>query len=477
MASIDPQRAQQTQGMGDRRAQQLRGYIDYVEKARASGNPQQLNAAVAAGSGFIGQLTGKPGPTAWSDDPAFQQGWEQLKAKVAMSGGGAGGSNVQSTYIDGQGNRVAIMRDGSTQILGQNDQGMANQTISVPGPDGRPQQFTFNKRTGSYEPAGAAQMPQGQPQGAPAPQVPPAPSLAASGGDPQMDALSQAANAMIAAGIPPERVDAFLMQTAQASPNVQVNPPQMQPTGGPQAAPYPPSANAVGGGPTAPFPGSGRSPFIGQSPAEKAAAEADAKARVEAQYAPQLAADVERAKLRAQMDLAPEQAELDAAAEAGKVTARLGAERAGERPGKEASYRVFETAMQGLESALEGTSTGYFAGKLPAVTEGQQIAQGGIATMAPILKSLFRTAGEGTFTDKDQDLLMAMVPTRDDLPAARAAKIAGIRAVVQAKMGVTSGGDAPQAPANDNPPVQGARKAPDGNWYINQGGTFYKVEP
>lgn len=41
---------------------------------------------------------------------AFAQAFEQH---------GAGG-NVQSTYIDAQGNRVAIMRDGSTQVLGRN---------------------------------------------------------------------------------------------------------------------------------------------------------------------------------------------------------------------------------------------------------------------------------------------------------------------------------------------------------------------
>lgn len=39
---------------------------------------------------------------------------------IAAYGGQQQGSGVQSTYIDNQGNRVAIMRDGSTQVLGQN---------------------------------------------------------------------------------------------------------------------------------------------------------------------------------------------------------------------------------------------------------------------------------------------------------------------------------------------------------------------
>lgn len=42
-----------------------------------------------------------------------------LEQLAALSGGQADG-RVQSTYIDAQGNRVAIMADGSTQVLGQN---------------------------------------------------------------------------------------------------------------------------------------------------------------------------------------------------------------------------------------------------------------------------------------------------------------------------------------------------------------------
>lgn len=51
----------------------------------------------------------------WSEDllPTVQQIAQQL-------GSHGTGGNVQSTFIDAQGNRVAIMRDGSTQVLGQN---------------------------------------------------------------------------------------------------------------------------------------------------------------------------------------------------------------------------------------------------------------------------------------------------------------------------------------------------------------------
>jgi hypothetical protein len=57
---------------------------------------------------------------------------------------GAGG-NVQSTYIDAQGNRVAIMRDGSTQVLGQNAPN--NQILGIDNGQGGKDYFGVNKGT------------------------------------------------------------------------------------------------------------------------------------------------------------------------------------------------------------------------------------------------------------------------------------------------------------------------------------------
>jgi hypothetical protein len=54
--------------------------------------------------------------------PPFDPSHVENIAKMidALDGGQRGAQGVQGTYIDAQGNRVAIMRDGSTQILGQN---------------------------------------------------------------------------------------------------------------------------------------------------------------------------------------------------------------------------------------------------------------------------------------------------------------------------------------------------------------------
>jgi hypothetical protein len=79
-------------------------------QARASLYAQQIVPAMHQ----LGMGEGLPPD--WSDDllPSVQGIYQQL------GGGGSAATGVQSTYVDAQGNRVAIMRDGSTQLLGQN---------------------------------------------------------------------------------------------------------------------------------------------------------------------------------------------------------------------------------------------------------------------------------------------------------------------------------------------------------------------
>lgn len=96
---------------------------------------------------------------------------------------------------------------------------------------------------------------------------------------------------------------------------------------------------------------------------------------------------------------------------------------------------MYNTSIKSLEDALGNIDTGPVTGKLPAVTSGQQIAEGTISAAAPILKALFRSAGEGTFTDKDQELLTGMLPTRSDHQETIKSKINNINAIVRAKLG------------------------------------------
>lgn len=259
-AAINPEAANAYQGAGDNQLRRLKGFINYVDQARASNNPAAVNAALQAGSGFVGRFIGKPGPTEWTPD--MEPGWEQLKAKVAMMESGGTQGRVQSTYVDGEGNRVAIMADGTQKILGSNDAGMSQQTISIPGPDGRPRQYTFDKRTGNYVPAGG----DGQSSALGAPPPPPG-----TGGNPLpqggtaqiVDAIAEQANRMIASGIPPEQVDAWA-QSQQGA----------QSPGGNNFQ----NTQAVASGP---------SPFVGRSEEEEAAAVARAKGGVELDLLPQ----------------------------------------------------------------------------------------------------------------------------------------------------------------------------------------------
>lgn len=123
------------------------------------------------------------------------------------------------------------------------------------------------------------------------------------------------------------------------------------------------------------------------------------------------------------------------------------------------AYQTFQTAIAGVQNAMKGTETGPIAGRLPAITTAQQTAEGAVSAMAPVLKQIFRIAGEGTFTDKDQELLMKMVPTRTDTPEARTAKIANIDKIVRSKLGIDSA-QSQQSPVRVSTPQEALQLAP-----------------
>lgn len=193
-------------------------------------------------------------------DPTVDQAAQSI---VQAYGGAGGGIGVQSTYVDGEGNRVAIMRDGSTQILGKNDAGVTKQTISITGPDGRPAQYTFDRRTASYVPAGQSMGGQQQPASSGAP------VLAQGQGRQAIDQIAASANQMIAAGIPEAQVEQWA--AAQMGGGTVSD-------GAPSAGNQFQTSQQVVPGP---------SPFVGQSPAEKAASETAARQQAEIAYLPQ----------------------------------------------------------------------------------------------------------------------------------------------------------------------------------------------
>lgn len=104
---------------------------------------------------------------------------------------------------------------------------------------------------------------------------------------------------------------------------------------------------------------------------------------------------------------------------------------------KQNTFDTFSSSLTNVADSLADTSTGPVAGLLPAVTAAQQTAEGAIAATAPVLKQIFRQAGEGTFTDKDQELLVSMIPTRSDHAEAAINKLNNIVDLVGTKLNAT----------------------------------------
>ncbi len=179
---------------------------------------------------------------------------------------------------------------------------------------------------------------------------------------------------------------------------------------------------------------------LGQTAQERQATTVQTAQQVEAvklgeqlETKPKITGAEEREKLKAQKGLLPE---VKAAVATALDQAKAIADRAGTIRSNETALNVYDTAMKGLTTAFSETETGPVIGLIPAITANQQIADGAVAAMAPVLKQLFRSAGEGIFTDKDQELLLRMVPTRTDLQEARVSKISNIDAIVRAKLTV-----------------------------------------
>jgi hypothetical protein len=272
--------------------------------------------------------------------------------------------------------------------------------VKFTGPDGRERVGSFNGRTGQID------LPDG------------------TSFNPQTGALSQTAGMPQGAAQPSVQATVFRAPNGEVIDVSQITEPGLRESIMQNAGQW----GLVPDGGSAQLPARNVSPaqagggmFVGRAPEEQAAATEAAKLGVQAQYLPQ------ELQARTQAALAQKAGEAQVSAQADQATR--------DRSNSSAS-QVYETGMSGVYEGMRGTDTGPIAGRLPAVTTGQQIAQGATAAMAPVLKQMFRTAGEGTFTDKDQDLLMQMVPTRTDTPAAREAKMANVDNIVRAKLGM-----------------------------------------
>lgn len=155
----------------------------------------------------------------------------------------------------------------------------------------------------------------------------------------------------------------------------------------------------------------------------------------------------ETARLSAQLKLQPE---VDAAVKSAVLLAQNEADRVESDRSSKRALDVYNVGMKGLTSAMGDAYTGSFAGLMPAITQKARVADGAVAAMAPILKAMFRSSGEGTFTDKDQEMLVAMIPTRRDDDETRAAKLKNIDAIVRTKLGSSDPTPSEQSKPGDN---------------------------
>lgn len=165
-------------------------------------------------------------------------------------------------------------------------------------------------------------------------------------------------------------------------------------------------------------------------------------------------------KLQAEYKLKPATAKAVALATA---EANLIGEKNKETRSNANALKVYDVAFKSLGDALGKTYTGPIAGLMPALTSNAQSADGAVSMVLPTLKSVFRAAGEGTFTDSDQKLLTDMAPTRRDTPATIKFKMNAIDAIVRAKLGGDSTQAAQPAQANseDDAAYQWAKSNPN----------------
>lgn len=382
--ALDPRAAQTYKAEGNRQQQQLLGLAKSLKQASA--NPQLQAGIYRSAVPFLKRNFGAEIPDdfdAASVMPIVDQVLAVGQNQPSM--GGAGGT-LQSQRVLEDGSILNTYRDGRTENTGlkadrrqwfRDQPGFEPEIINADG------STTQIGATGPRAPQG---------QGVAVGQGPGAVRLDIEGIPvEQQQRMAQTVSLMQQAGYPEEEIAGFLQS-------------QM-----PAAVPGAPAAGSM---------------VQAQSRARPTAAQ-DAQATEMARQQVQLAALPTRLELE-------NNAALNRASGESQVKAQ--ADQAATGRTNNIAARVYESGMSGVYQGMKGTSTGPIVGRLPALTSEQQIAQGSVAAMAPVLKQMFRAAGEGAFTDKDQDLLLQMVPNRTDTPEAREAKMANVDNIVRAKL-------------------------------------------
>ncbi len=180
--------------------------------------------------------------------------------------------------------------------------------------------------------------------------------------------------------------------------------------------------------------------------------------RASNQLTPEEAAAVARAKEQAvqavRLRMEPQ---VKKASQSAILAANVASEFAEQQKSNQSAFNVYEQGLGEFEKTFNEAETGPLIGWIPAITSTQKSIEGATTVMGQVLKGVFRSSGEGTFTDQDQKQLLEMLPGRGDTKRTAESKLRMVDIVVRSKLGQPLAQDdtpsAQTAPAPSAPQV------------------------
>lgn len=149
------------------------------------------------------------------------------------------------------------------------------------------------------------------------------------------------------------------------------------------------------------------------------------------------ALDTEAGKLQAQLDPAQGKAAVETAVVTAREEAQAQAEQKAQEKKNEKAANVYKQGMKNLYKGLSGAKmTGQLMGRMAPFTAPDQVADNAKAIMLPILKQAVRQKGEGVFTDKDAEAILALIPDRINNQAAIAPIMSNVNDYMSATFGI-----------------------------------------
>lgn len=189
---------------------------------------------------------------------------------------------------------------------------------------------------------------------------------------------------------------------------------------------------------------------------------------------PEAAADIVTAQNLANLDPDTGRAAIETSVVTAREQAQAAAAEKAQQKKNEKAANVYKKGMRNLYSGLSGAKmTGQVLGRLPAFTSPDQVADNAKAIMLPILKAAVREKGEGVFTDKDAEAILALIPDRISNKAAIPPIMSNVNDYMSATFGIEI--DLSEIGIPKVISTQAEHDAlPDGAVYIYEGQEFTK---